>query len=239
MKKHTFYTECAYLAGLLLIAAGVAFTERADFGVSMVVAPAYVLYRRLSELLPFFTFGMAEYCLQAVLLLLLFCIVRRVRAGSLLSFATAVLYGFVLDFFMLLTAALPADGFVLRAVWYTVGTLLCSAGVSMMFHTYLPPEVYELFVKEISAHFRLNINRCKTVYDCVSCLVGLLLGFVCFGFGTFVGVKWGTVLCALVNGFLIGRFSALFEKLWFFRDALPWRSFFEGTDSPKNGKEFR
>ena len=43
MKKRLFYTELAYLFGILAIALGTAFMERADFGMSMVVAPAYVL----------------------------------------------------------------------------------------------------------------------------------------------------------------------------------------------------
>lgn len=45
MMKKTFYTEWAYVAGLLLIAAGVVLMEKADFGMSMIVAPAYLLHR--------------------------------------------------------------------------------------------------------------------------------------------------------------------------------------------------
>ena len=66
MKKPRFYTELSYILGLSVLALGVAFMEKADFGVSMVVAPAYVLYRAISPTLPFFTFGMAEYCFQAL-----------------------------------------------------------------------------------------------------------------------------------------------------------------------------
>ena len=230
MKKRVFYSELAYVFGLILIAAGVVFAERADFGVSMVVAPAYVLYRVINPIWAPFTFGMAEYCLQAVLLCAMLLVLRKFRVSYLLSFATAVLYGFILDALMLGGAYLPtALGF--RIVWYILGTVLCSAGVSLMFHTYLSPEVYELFVKEVSKHFRVNINRFKTGYDCVSCLAGLLMSFVFFGFGHFVGVSWGTILCALVNGFLIGRFSAFYEKRFSFRDGLRLRSFFEGADA--------
>lgn len=64
MKKR-FSSELAYILGIVLVALGVVFMEKADFGVSMVVAPAYILYRWLSPIWGFFTFGMAEYCLQA------------------------------------------------------------------------------------------------------------------------------------------------------------------------------
>ncbi len=227
MKKRRFSAELAYVLGIVFVAWGVVLMEKADFGVSMVVAPAYLIYRWLSPTRSFVTFGMAEYCLQAVLLLVMALVLRRFRVSYLFSFVTAVVYGFVLDGFMLLGGLLPADEIWQRAIWYVLGMLFCAAGVSAMFHTYVSPEVYELFVKEISARFRLNINRFKTVYDCASCLIGVLLSVLAFGFGKFEGVKWGTVVCALVNGWVIGRFSAFYEKHWTFYDSLPLRKYFE------------
>ena len=75
--KKKFSTELAYVLGIVLVAWGVVLMEKADFGVSMVVAPAYLLYRWLSPAWHFFTFGMAEYCLQAVLLLAMSLLLRR------------------------------------------------------------------------------------------------------------------------------------------------------------------
>ena len=227
MKKRKFPMELAYVLGIVFVALGVVLMEKADFGVSMVVAPAYLVYRWLSPAWSFVTFGMAEYCLQAVLLLAMVLVLRRFRVSYLFSFVTAVVYGFVLDGFMLLGGLLPADAVWQRAIYYVLGMLFCAAGVSAMFHTYISPEVYELFVKEVSARFHWNINRFKTVYDCVSCLTGVALSFLAFGFGQFEGVKWGTVVCALANGWVIGRFSAFFEKHWTFYDQFPLRKYFE------------
>ena len=230
VKKHIFYTELSYVFGLIVIALGVSLIEKSDFGVSMVVAPAYVLYRWIGPHWPVFTFGMAEYCLQAVLILLMSALLRRFRLSYLFSFVTAVVYGFVLDGCMALAALLSAYLVWQRVALYVLGMLFCSAGVAFMFHTYLSPEVYELFVKEVSAHFGVNINHFKTAYDCASCAVGIVMSFLIFGLWRFEGVKLGTVLCALVNGTIIGGFSRLYEKLWTFIDILPWRPFFEGTD---------
>ena len=221
-----FYTELAYIIGLVVLAFGVAAMEASDFGVSMVVAPAYLIYRKLNPILPFFTFGMAEYCLQAVLLAATMLVLRRFRISWLLTFATAVLYGFILDGCMALIAPIPHDTLPLRIGFYIVGVLLCSLGVSLLFHTYLPPEAYELFVKLISALFGWNIHKFKTVYDLSSMLVGVVLSFCFFGLWHFEGVRLGTLLCALINGFLIGRFSKLLERLFTFTDAWKWRPFF-------------
>ena len=226
MKKRTFYTEVAYLAGVVLLALGTAFMERADFGMSMVVAPAYLLYLKLSQTLPFFTFGMAEYALQAVLLLLMTVILKRAKFAYLFSFLSAVLYGLALDGAMALFSLLPGAQTAERAVCYLLGMPLCAMGVSLLFHTYIPPEAYELFVKEIALKRHADIHKCKTAYDCVSCLVGILMSFAFFGLWHFEGIKLGTIFCALINGTLIGGCTKILEKGWDFQDALPFRGYF-------------
>ncbi len=218
MKKRTFWTEIAYLAGLAAIAAGVALMEKADFGVSMVVAPAYLLYLRLSESFSFFTFGMAEYVLQAVLIAVMSLILHRFKLSYLFSFITAVVYGFILDGFMALSSFIPGEILAVRIACYTVGMLACAVGVSLMFHTYIPPEAYELFVSEVSRGFNIKISVFKTAYDLTSCAIAVVMSFCFFGFGHFEGVKAGTVICALVNGYIIGQCTVFLEKHFDFTD---------------------
>ncbi len=220
MKKRIFYTELAYVLGLIIMAFAAAFSEKANFGMSMVVAPAYILHLKISETLPWFTFGVAEYCLQGVLVVLTVIVMRRFKMTYLFSFATAVVYGTCLDLAMQIIAPLPDAAFFIRLIWYVIGTVFCSLAVSLFFHTYLAPEAYELIVKEIAAKTKLNINRVKTVYDCISVVLAITLSFVFFGLGVFKGVGAGTILCALINGLLIGRFSRLLEKFFCFRDFL-------------------
>lgn len=220
MHKKSFYTELAYILGILTLALGTAFMERADFGMSMVVAPAYILHLKISQALPFFSFGMAEYCLQAVLLAIIALVLRRFKPMYLFSFATAVIYGFTLDGCIALTAGLPGSGMIARFVFFFAGLLLCSVGVALHFHTYIAPEAYELLVKEIAGEKRFPIGTVKTVYDCTSCALSVLLSFVFFGFGHFEGVKLGTVFCALVNGFIIAKISQVLESRFDFRDGL-------------------
>ena len=226
MKKKVLYTELAYALGMVGLSLSVALMTRADFGVSMVVAPAYLLYLKLNPVWPFFTFGMAEYTLQAVLLLFTILAVKKFRPYFLFSFVTAVLYGFLLDGWMLATAALPAGTLVLRGAWYVLGLVLGAMSIACFFKTYIAPEVYELLVKELAEKLGKPTHRVKTVYDCVSCAAAIIMSFAFFGLGRFEGVKWGTVVCALVNGWLIGRFTALYEKRFDFQDALPWRKYF-------------
>ncbi len=107
MKKKVFYTELAYVLGLVIIAFSAACTEKADFGMSMVVAPAYLLHLKVSQWLPWFTFGVAEYCFQGLLVLVTVIIMRKCKPFYLFSFVTALLYGTFLDIAMAIIAPLP------------------------------------------------------------------------------------------------------------------------------------
>lgn len=184
MKKRVFYTEFAYLIGIFVLAVGTAFMERMDFGVSMVVAPAYILHLKISELLPFFSFGMAEYTLQAVILAVMMLLLRRIKLSYFFSLVTAVIYGMLLDGAIGLISLVPLNTIILKSALYILGMLLCSLGVSLLFHTYISPEAYELFVKEVSSKFGFDIHRFKTVYDCTSCLISIVMSFIFSGFGT-------------------------------------------------------
>lgn len=227
MKKKTFYTELSYIIGLTLLALSAALMEKADFGLSMVVAPAYLLHLKLSQYLPFFTFGMAEYTFQALLLVIMVIVLRKFKLSYLFSFVTAVLYGLILDFMIMVVDFIPSETFAMRIVLYVLGLVGCASGVSLLFHTYISPEVYELFVKEVSALLGININRFKTIYDCSSCMIAIIMSFAFFGLWQFEGVKIGTVVCAIVNGYIISMFSKLYERFFDFKDGLKLRQYFE------------
>ncbi len=214
--------------GLALIALGTAMTVLGDFGISMVVAPAYMLHLKLSQVFSWFTFGVAEYVLQAVLLLIMMCIVRKVKLAYFLSFLTAVFYAFLLDGSTRLLSLLPEAGVWQRLVIYVLGDLVTCLGVALIFRTYIPPEAYEMFVKELSGKFGIRLHTMKTVYDIGSLVVAVLLSFLLLGGLQGIGV--GTVVTAFANGTLIRLFSAALEKAWKFEDKLAYRRKFEESE---------
>ncbi len=220
--KKTFYCEVAYIVGITILALGTAFMEKANFGMSMIVAPAYLLHLKISPYLPFFSFGVSEYVFQAFLLIVLSLILRKVKKSFFLSFGTAFIYGIILDVMMSLIDFLPLEGIIWQIILFALGAISCSTGVALLFHTYLPPEAYELFVKEISDKWNKDLGKVKTIYDCCSCVFAVILS-LCF-FGGFVGVEWGTFVCAIANGWLISRISKLLESKFTFKDALPLRN---------------
>ena len=121
-RKPIFYTEASYAVGLTLLSLATAFMTAADFGQSMVVAPAYLLHLWLVQYLPFFSFGMATYTFQAVLLTAMAIVVRRFRVSYLFSFVTAVINGFLIDGFILWIARFP-QGMGMRILFFVLGVV--------------------------------------------------------------------------------------------------------------------
>ena len=225
--KKVFYSELAWVLGIVILAIGTSLMEQADFGMSMVVAPAYIIHLKVSEFLPWFTFGMSEYLFQGVLIILTVISVKRFKKGYLFSFVTAVIYGLVLDACIWAVSFVPASTDLLRWIYYFLGMVLCSTGVALLFHTYIAPEAYELFVKETAERYGKSISVVKTAYDCCSCLIGVVMSFSFFGLWEFEGVKLGTVFCALVNGYLIGMISKFINRIFIFRDRFSLRKMFQ------------
>lgn len=224
MKKPVVYTELAYVAALLILALGTALIESGGFGISMVAAPAYVLFLKVSSLFPGFSFGTAEYLMEALVLSLMMVLVRRCKVSYFLSFATAVVYGFLLDGTMALVRLLPMDLLPGKIIGYVIGMLLCSAAISLLFRAYFPPAAYEMFVKEVADKWKLPLSVLKTVYDCSSLALAVVMSLLFFG--RLDGIGIGTVICAFVNGTLIRMFGAFFEKIFLFRDCFALRNKF-------------
>ena len=219
MKKIKFSRELSYFAGILLLAIGAAMMSKGGYGMSMVVAPAYIIYQKLSAYSSIITFGLAEYIVQGILLIVLIIVVRRFKITFIGAFITTFIYGLILDLFMYLMSLFALDAIALKIIFYIIGELLCAMGIAFIFQTYLIPEVYDLFVKEVSKKFNFSFSKTKIVYDIVSLVIAISLSFILFGFGNFVGVGIGTVIIAFINGPLIGLFTKLYLKIFEFDDA--------------------
>ncbi len=227
MKKKTMYTELSYVLGILVLALGTALITKSDFGVSMIVAPAYLLHLKISTVLPFFTFGMAEYTLQGVIIVIMCFVLRKFHLSYLFSFVTAVVYGLCLDGALFVTSFLSSNGWQIRLCWFVAGVFLATLGVSFFFHTYISPEAYELFVKKVSAKFGIKIYKFKYIYDAVSLVLSVTMSLCFFGTDKLVGVGVGTLVTAVLNGRLIALWSKALEEKYDFCDKLPLRKYFD------------
>lgn len=211
--KKAVPSEAAYILALLTLSFAVALTASADLGVSMIVAPAYVLSRRFTAL----TFGQCEYLLQSAVFVLFCILMRRVKPIYFTSYLTCLLYGAALDRWRtavpLFNPAVTAPGsysLALRIPFFLIGMLLTSFSVALFYRTYLYPQVYDFFVKGISQARHLNRTRLKLCFDfcCLCAASAMTLIF----FGKFVGVGPGTLLMTFCNGPVIGYLGGVMDR---------------------------
>ena len=105
-------SELLWLFGIIFAAFGVALCNKANLGVSMIAAPAFVLFEALSPISSFFSVGVNEYIIQGLLLIILCIAIRRFDWRFLLAFAVAVVYGYTLNFFIWIF-----EGVTVTAIW--------------------------------------------------------------------------------------------------------------------------
>lgn len=218
-KKIKIPSEIAYFLALIFLSLSVAMMTAADFGISMIVAPAYLLSLKSG----FLSFGQAEYIVQAVLLLLLCLIIWRFRPIYLFAFVTCLIYGGILDLWRLIpffnpSVTLPGSmDLWARIAMYIAGVLLTCLAVALLFKTYLYPQVYDFFVKAIVWRYKVKISIVKTVVDISFLLISVAMTFALFG--ELKGVNWGTLVLALIGGIITGLWGKILDKVCIFE---PW-----------------
>ena len=229
MKKFEVKSEFAYIISIVVLAFSVAIMSAVDFGVSMIVAPAYILSLKFD----FLTFGQCEYIVQALLFIVFCILVKKIKPQFFFSFITCIIYGAVLDFFRAVIPILnpsiyPPGSFniILRVVFFIVAELLTAFAVALCFKTYLYPQVNDFIVKGLSTRFNLDRNKFKRIYDFMCLSISVLLSLILFK--NIKGIGIGTIVLTLINGVLVGFFDKILSKFFEFNPM--FKNFAKGFD---------
>lgn len=212
MKKIRVGNEAVYILGAVILSLATAMLTAADFGLSVIVSPAYLVSLKV----PFLTFGQAEYIVQGILFVL-FCIaVRKFRFLYFGAFVSGLIYGLILDWWRMVIphfrpeiygAGLPMG---LRILYFAVGFLINAFGATLYFKNCYYPQVYEFFVKGVSEKYQILLPKFKLGFDLA--FLGLTLTLSLTLFGKITGIGVGTLIMACCNGPLIGAFGRWFDR---------------------------
>ena len=213
MKKITLHSEALYILANILMALAVAMTAASDFGVSMIVAPAYILHLKIG----FLTFGQCEYLVQGLLFIVFCILMKKVRLIYFSAFITSLIYGACLDLWRWAVPAFnpavtPSSSLSIptRVVFFVVGEILTALAVAVFFKIYLYPQVVDFFVKGVAERFHLNLTRFKWICDASMLVISAVLSLAFFR--GFVGIGWGTLVLTATNSLVIGAFSRLLDR---------------------------
>lgn len=225
MKKLQKTSELMWVFGTVFVAFGVAICSKADLGVSMVAAPAFIVSEAIRPLWNGFSVGVTEYIIQGLMLILLCIVIRKFNWRFLLAFLVAVIYGYTLDFFLWLLESVSFNDVWLRWVMLIIGDIVVAFGVACFFKTYMPLQVYELFVAETSSTFNININKVKSYFDKILLILSIILALILFNdvktfdwstiyYKSFHSIGLGTIVTTLINSPLIKGCSKLLDKVF-------------------------
>ena len=208
------------MLGIILCPLGVSLCTKADLGLSMIAAPAYILHLFLEDFSTFFSQGRTEYAWQAFLLLILVCIIRRFRFRYLLCFVSAFISGMILDgWLQIIDGTQTPDSMLVRILCFAAGECITALAIAFYFRTSLPLQIHELLVTEISDRFQLSAHKVKVAEDTVMLIISLLFALLLNG--SWQGIGIGTIIITLVNATQISLFGKLLDRYFEFDPAFP------------------
>lgn len=198
-------SELMWVLGMLIMPFAITLCTKANLGMSMIAAPTYIVSEKT-----ILSYGQTEYIFQAIVLLIMCLMVKRFKLIYLTSFASAIIYGTILDFYIWLMRDIEANAMWLRVVFFILGMVLTSFAVACFMHTYLAPCAYDYLVREVVEVRKFDLRKFKLINDASYMVLALALTLVLFR--GFVGVSVGTLIMVVLNGNIISFFSKWMDK---------------------------
>jgi uncharacterized membrane protein YczE len=203
-----------YLVGLYCMAIGVVFSAKSSLGVSPVGSLANVLYQiGLSENLPsYVNLGnctTAVYCLYILTELLI--LRREFKLKMLLQLVASFLFGQLVNLATAMMAFLPAPpNYAVQMLYLLCSIPMVAVGVMLYLTPNILPTPGEGMSLAISSKTGWSVGSSKTLFDCSLVVVSAVVSLVYFH--ALVGVREGTVICALLVGYTMKQMQKVWQK---------------------------
>ena len=216
-KKITKIGEASWIVGNILCAIGNCLVSKSAFGLSAIIAPAFILNRKIG----FLTVGFCEYIIQGILLALCCIIIGKFKGKFIATICNIIFYGAAFDIINSLLGFFQPSSVFSRIAVAAIGMIITGFAVALMLRTYIPPSIYEIFVKEISEEKGFNMNKVKLIFDASMLALTVALMFLLLGGFKIDIIGPLTVIAAFLNSVLIGFFGKILDKYCDFSPAIP------------------
>lgn len=191
-----------FLIGIFIMALGVAFSVKADLGVSPISCIPYVYSLKLDYTLGELTIFMNAFLVLGQILLLR----RNYQLIQLVQLLTVTVFGFCIDFSVYLISGFNASNYVLQACWCLAGCVFLAFGVFLLVKanlSYLPGDGLAVVVADV---FKKDFGKVKVSFDSSMVIIGLVSTFLFLG--ELRGIREGTVVAALLVGSMVKFFNS-------------------------------
>jgi uncharacterized membrane protein YczE len=218
-KKTLKLGEASWIIGNILCALGNCLVSKSKFGLSAIIAPAFILHEKIE----FLSIGFCEYIIQGILLTLCCIIIGKFKPQFIATICNIIFYGAVFDIINALLGFIQPqdDDIPLKILLAIIGTLITSFAVALMLRTYIPPSIYEIFVKEVAVAKGFKLVKTKLVFDASMLALSFILMFTLIGEYRFDFIGILTIISAFLNSILIAWFGKLIDKHLSFEPAIP------------------
>ena len=200
-----------FLVGLFVNSLGVSLITKANLGTSPISSIPYVLSLNFP-----FTLGNFTIFFSIFLIVLQLIILRKnFKLEHILQIPVSIIFGYFIDITMILFFWVNPEAYIMKIVYLLIGCLILGVGVYMEVLADVVMLPGESFVRAIVLTWKTNFGTTKICFDVSMSVIAAVLSFVFAG--RLAGVREGTVIAALLVGFiarLIGK------KLVFLKDMI-------------------
>ena len=201
-----------FLVGLFVNSLGVSLITKANLGTSPISSIPYVLSLNFP-----FTLGNFTIFFSIFLIVLQLIILRKnFKLEHILQIPVSIIFGYFIDLTMILFSWVNPEAYIMKIVYLLIGCLILGVGVYMEVLADVVMLPGESFVRAIVLTWKTNFGTTKICFDVSMSVIAAVLSFVFAG--KLAGVREGTVIAALLVGFiarLIGKKLAFLKDMIF------------------------
>ena len=200
-----------FLVGLFVNSLGVSLITKANLGTSPISSIPYVLSLNFPFTLGNFTIFFSIFLIALQLIILR----KNFKLEHILQIPVSIIFGYFIDLTMILFFWVNPEAYIMKIVYLLIGCLILGVGVYMEVLADVVMLPGESFVRAIVLTWKTNFGTTKICFDVSMSVIAAVLSFIFAG--RLAGVREGTVIAALLVGFiarLIGK------KLVFLKDMI-------------------
>lgn len=202
-----------YIFGLFILALGVAFSINSNLGVSPVSSLPYVI----SEITKV-KMGICVTVIYSIFVIVQIIVLRReFKWYNLTQILFATIFGYFVSFAQLILGDFTIPTYAGRLTMLAISLVLVAIGVSLYISAGLLNMPMEGMVAAINQNIikKLSFADVKVIMDTTVVTIGIIASLIFFG--KVVGIREGTIICALLVGKImkpiLKRLKPKMEKL--------------------------
>lgn len=211
-----------FIIGLYFLAAGIVLILRSSLGTTPISSVNYVLSLHTPLTLGAWTFLVNLLLIAGQFWFVRDRMTRRRTVEILLQLPFSFLFGFFIDLNMALTGGLQPQSYFMAIVFLLCGCLIQSVGIVLEIKPRVAMMSAEGFVNFGSQRYGKDFGRFKVAFDVSLVTIAAVLSLVLAR--QVEGVREGTVIAALITGYIVNFLNRRVITRAMLRRVLPRRA---------------